>query len=52
MGAYIYRNEVSRIVELENREEMEKRKELLATAICFAACALGAIGLLFRIGML
>ena len=52
MGAYIYRNEVSRIVELENKDEAEKRKELLTTAICFAACALGVIGLLFRTGLI
>ena len=51
MGAYIYRNVVSRIVELENKDEIEKRKELFTTVICFAACALGVIGLLFRTGM-
>ena len=51
MGAYIYKNEVSRIVELENKDEIEKRKEFLTTVICFAACALGVIGLLFRTGM-
>ena len=51
MGAYIYRNEVSRIVELENKDEIEKRRELFTSVICFAACALGVIGLLFRTGM-
>ena len=50
MGAFIYRNEVSsRIVELEN--ETEKRKEILGTAVCIAACALALAGLLLRIGM-
>ncbi len=49
MGAFIYRNEVSRIVELEN--ETEKRKEFLGAVACIAACALGVVGLLARIGL-
>ena len=49
MGAFIYRNEVSRIVELEN--ETEKRKEFLGVVACIAACALGVAGLLARIGL-
>ena len=51
MGAYIYKNEVSRIVELEDKEEIEKRKEIFTSVICFAACALGVIGLLVRTGL-
>ena len=49
MGAFIYRNEVSRIVELEN--ETEKRKEFLGAVACIVACALGVAGLLARIGL-
>ena len=52
MGAYIYKNEVSRIVELENKDETEKRREFLASVLCIAACALGVIGLLFRTGLI
>ena len=53
MGAFIYRNEVrNRIVEIENEYETEKRRELFASVICLAACALGVMGLLFRIGLL
>ena len=51
MGAYIYRNEVSRIVELDNENQIEKKKEIFTSVICLAACALGVIGLLFRTGM-
>ena len=52
MGAFIYSNKVNyRIVELENEYETERRRELFTAVICLAACALGVMGLLFRIGL-
>ena len=51
MGAFIYSNKVSRIVELENECEKEKMKEFIGTLGCLAVLALGIAGFLFSHGV-
>ena len=52
MGAFIYSNKVSRIVELENEYERERTREFLMTVGCLAMIAAAAAGFMFRIGLL
>ena len=52
MGAFIYSNNVNKIVELENEDEKERMKESLGLACCFATVALGVLGFLIRAGVL
>ena len=51
-GAFIYSNNVNKIVELENEYEKERMKESLGLACCFATVALGVLGFLIRAGVL